>query len=61
MFLQIIRRKYGKAFGLKEGSIYKSVLKERKLNQEKKKAAGGISLKDAAYEAINFYNNPVSL
>jgi len=57
-FNQIIRRKYGKAFGLKEGSIYKSVLKERKLNQEKKKAAGGISLKDAAYEAINFYNNP---
>ncbi|XP_005106861.1 heterochromatin protein 1-binding protein 3 [Aplysia californica] len=56
-FNRMIKVKFGKAFGLKENSVYKGLIKERKLNQEKKKVAG-IRMKDAVHEAINFYGNP---
>ena len=54
----MIKNKFGKTFGIKESSVYKSVLKERNLN--KKKSGGGIKLKEIAHEAINHFGNPVS-
>lgn len=57
----MVKEKFGKAFGIKETSVYKSLIKERKINQEKKKAGlGGIRMKDIVHEAINHFKNPVS-
>ena len=56
----MIKAKFGKSFGLKEGSVYKSLIKERKINAEKKVVPGGITMKNAIYEAVNAFNNPVS-
>lgn len=61
IFARIIKKKFGKSFGLKEGSVYKSVkeLKEKTIGAAKKKVnLGGITLKEAVYEALNFYGNP---
>ena len=54
----MIKKKFGKTFGIKDSSVYKSVLKERNLNQ--RKAGGGVKLKEIAHEAIKHFGNPVS-
>lgn len=55
-FNRMIKNKFGKTFGIKESSVYKSILKERNLNQ--KKAGEGVKLKEIAHEAINHFGNP---
>ncbi|RUS75838.1 hypothetical protein EGW08_016396 [Elysia chlorotica] len=57
-FNRMIKKKFGKTFGIKESSVYKSVLKERNLNQ--KKPGSGIKLKEIAHEAIKHFGNPYS-
>ncbi|KAH9519995.1 hypothetical protein Btru_071430 [Bulinus truncatus] len=56
-FSRMVREKCGKNFGIKETSIYKSIIKERKINKEKKKSSG-IKMKEIVHEAINHFGNP---
>ncbi|CAG5118266.1 unnamed protein product [Candidula unifasciata] len=59
-FNRMVKEKFGKSFGVKETSVYKTLIKERKLNQEKKKTGSGIKLKEIVHEAINHFGNPWS-
>ncbi|GFN79902.1 heterochromatin protein 1-binding protein 3-like [Plakobranchus ocellatus] len=56
-FNRMIKNKFGKTVGIKESSVYKTIVKERNLN-EKKKPGGGLKLKEIAHEAINHFGNP---
>ncbi|KAI8796649.1 heterochromatin protein 1-binding protein 3 isoform X1 [Biomphalaria glabrata] len=56
-FSRMVKEKFGKTFGVKATSIYKSLIKERKINREKKKS-GGIKMKEIVHEAINHFGNP---
>uniref|UniRef100_A0A0B7B3P5 H15 domain-containing protein n=1 Tax=Arion vulgaris TaxID=1028688 RepID=A0A0B7B3P5_9EUPU len=58
VFNRMVKEKFGKSFGVKETSVYKSLIKEKKINQEKKKTGSGIKLKEIVHEAINHFGNP---
>lgn len=55
----MVKEKFGKTFGLQENSLYKAVLKERKIT-DKKSGGSGIKMKEIVHEAINHFGNPVS-
>ncbi|BFZ03311.1 hypothetical protein BsWGS_06350 [Bradybaena similaris] len=60
VFNRMVKEKFGKTFGVKETSVYKTLIKERKINMEKKKPGSGIKLKEIVHEAINHFGNPWS-
>lgn len=55
-FSRTVKDKFGKSFGIKVNSVYKALIKEKKLNKEKKKT--GIKMKEIVHEAINHFGNP---
>ncbi|CAL1539143.1 unnamed protein product [Lymnaea stagnalis] len=55
-FSRTVKDKFGKSFGIKANSVYKALIKEKKLNKEKKKS--GIKMKEVVHEAINHFGNP---
>ena len=58
-----MREKFGKAFGFKESSPYKGLLKERKIKEKKPHVQGetlALKIKDIIHDVITTAGNPVS-